>query len=167
MKVSGPRYHEVQVKVAKDGAHIINPIILHTMNLLQSGVFPDKLKITKMILILKNRLRTLVENYRPVSISYAFYVCIFQFSNPNVITFTHVSFTHNINTRNHNNLRPCRPTNESRKTFISYYGCILCNELDSTIRSLNNFVTFKIKTKKIYYRMLRINLYQLYMYNNK
>ena len=64
---------------------------------LSSGVFPDRLKISKIIPIFKSDNASLAQNYRPISILHAFskiferalYNRIFQFLGDNEILFKH------------------------------------------------------------------------------
>ena len=64
---------------------------------MSSGVFPDRLKISKIIPIFKSDNASLAQNYRPISILPAFskiferavYNCIFQFLVDNDILFKH------------------------------------------------------------------------------
>ena len=60
---------EISVKLLKEIKHeIIKPVTLITNQCILTGVFPDKLKIAKVIPIHKKDDKTQLENYRPISI---------------------------------------------------------------------------------------------------
>lgn len=55
--------------IDKKGGDIICPILVHLINLsLRTGVFPDKLKIAKVVPIYKSGDASNFSNYRPVSV---------------------------------------------------------------------------------------------------
>ena len=64
------------------------------------------------------------------------------------IDYSMASEIHNRFTRNRNHLRPERPRTDLGRNFIGYQGCMLWNELPSSIQISRNPVTFKINTKK-------------------
>ena len=57
---------------------------------------------------------------------------------------------HDHNTRDREDLRPPKPSNELSKRFITYSGCIIWNKLADDIKSANNALSFKIMCKKYY-----------------
>ena len=76
---------------------ILDPLLWIINLSWSSGVFPDRLKISKIIPIFKSDNASLAQNYRPISILPAFsniferavYNCIFQFLVDNDILFKH------------------------------------------------------------------------------
>ena len=87
----------LQEKTGNDNFKIPDAL-LSIINLsLSSGVFPDRLKISKIIPIFKSDNASLAQNYRPISILPAFskiferavYNRIFQFLVDNDILFKH------------------------------------------------------------------------------
>lgn len=61
--------HSVPTSVIKSVIYIISPVLCNVINLSMSrGIFPDSLKIAKIVPIFKHGDRTYLENYRPISI---------------------------------------------------------------------------------------------------
>ncbi len=54
------------IKTVKNA--LIKPIIIIINQMINTGIFPDKLKIAKIIPILKKEDKTLLTNYRPISL---------------------------------------------------------------------------------------------------
>lgn len=69
LKDSGPGHDEIHIKVIKQAAIILAPVISRLINLsFGLGKFPEKLKIAKIISIYKGGKDEEVNNYRPISI---------------------------------------------------------------------------------------------------
>ena len=65
---SSPGHDEIPMKLIKDIITIIMPVVCHLINCsIRSGIFPDKLKITKVIPLFKSGDKSSVQNFRPVS----------------------------------------------------------------------------------------------------
>ena len=88
----------IPISIIKKTLDLISNPLLSIINLsLSTGVFPDRLKISKIIPVFKSDNASLVQNYRPISILPAFskiferavYNCIFQFLVDNDIFFKH------------------------------------------------------------------------------
>ena len=88
----------IPISIIKKTLDLISDPLLSIINLsLSSGVFPDRLKISKIIPIFKSDNASLAQNYRPISILPAFskiferavYNRIFQFLVDNDILFKH------------------------------------------------------------------------------
>ena len=62
-------YDEISPKLIKQVIHQIKSPLVHIFNLsLITGVFPEKLKISKVIPIFKSNNRSNPHNYRPISL---------------------------------------------------------------------------------------------------
>ena len=69
---SGQGADGLSVKLLKSSENIIvKSWILITNQCIETGVFPDKLKIAKFVPLYKKDDETLIKNYRPVSILHA------------------------------------------------------------------------------------------------
>ena len=69
LKLCSPGWDGIQAKIVKSTFHLYLQPLVHLLNLsLSQGVFPDELKIAKVIPIFKNGDNMLVNNYRPISI---------------------------------------------------------------------------------------------------
>lgn len=69
LKDSCPGHDNVHVKILKLAAHTVSPILSVLINSsFQKGIFPNNLKIAKIIPIYKSGDRKLSSNYRPISI---------------------------------------------------------------------------------------------------
>ena len=69
LKESSSGYDDVSAKIVKSISHIIIEPLTHSLNLSFShGVFPNELKIAKVIPLYKSKDKMLFCNYRPVSI---------------------------------------------------------------------------------------------------
>ena len=65
---SSPGHDEIPMKLIKDIIVIIMPVVCHLINCsIRSGIFPDKLKLTKVIPLFKSGDKSSVQNFRPVS----------------------------------------------------------------------------------------------------
>ena len=93
-----PGADNIPISIIKKTLDLISDPLLSIINLsLSSGVFPDRLKISKIIPIFKSDNASLAQNYRPISILPAFskiferavYDRIFQFLVENDILFKH------------------------------------------------------------------------------
>ena len=93
-----PGADNIPIFIIKKTLDLISDQLLSIINLsLSSGVFPDRLKISKIIPIFKSDNASLAQNYRPISILPAFskiferavYNRIFQFLVDNDILFKH------------------------------------------------------------------------------
>ena len=93
-----PGADNIPISIIKKTLDLISDPLLSIINLsLSSGVFPDRLKISKIIPIFKSDNASLAQNYRPISILPAFskiferavYNRIFQFLVDNDILFKH------------------------------------------------------------------------------
>ena len=93
-----PGADNIPISIIKKTLDLISDPLLSIINLsLSSGVFPDRLKISKIIPIFKSDNASLAQNYRPISIlpalskifERAVYNCIFQFLVDNDILFKH------------------------------------------------------------------------------
>ena len=93
-----PGADNIPISIVKKTLDLISDPLLSIINLsLSSGVFPDRLKISKIIPIFKSDNASLAQNYRPISILPAFskiferavYNRIFQFLVDNDILFKH------------------------------------------------------------------------------
>ena len=93
-----PGVDDIPISIIKKTVDVIFGPLVSIINLsLSSGVFPDKLKISKIIPIHKWDDSSLVQNYRPISIlpalskifERAVYNRIFQFLTENNILFHH------------------------------------------------------------------------------
>ena len=93
-----PGADNIPISIIKKTLDIISGPLLSIINLsLSSGVFPDRLKISKIIPVYKSDDASLAQNYRPISILPAFskiferavYNRIFQFLVDNDILFKH------------------------------------------------------------------------------
>ena len=93
-----PGADNIPISIVKRTLDLISDPLLSIINLsLSSGVFPDRLKISKIIPIFKSDNASLAQNYRPISILPAFskifertvYNRIFQFLVDNDILFKH------------------------------------------------------------------------------
>ena len=89
---------DIPISIIKKTVDVISdPLVSIINSSLSSDVFPDKLKISKIIPIHKSDDASLVQNYRPISIlpalskifERAVYNCIFQFLTDNNILFHH------------------------------------------------------------------------------
>jgi len=66
-------YDNISTKLLKETIHLIIKPITHIINTsLDTGIVPDRLKIAKVITIYKNSDKSILENYRPVSLLSAF-----------------------------------------------------------------------------------------------
>lgn len=73
LKTSTPGYDEVSPKILKHASTSLSNPLTHIINItLKTGIFPDKLKIAKVIPIHKSGSKYDINNYRPVSILPAF-----------------------------------------------------------------------------------------------
>ena len=64
-----PGYDNISMRVIKHSFHLISAPLTNIINLsLQKGIFPDKLKLTKVIPIYKANDPSLFTNYRPISL---------------------------------------------------------------------------------------------------
>ena len=64
-----PGYDNISMRVIKHSIHLISAPLSNIINLsLQKGIFPDKLKLTKVIPIYKANDPCLFTNYRPISL---------------------------------------------------------------------------------------------------
>ena len=93
-----PGADNIPISIIKKTLDLISDPLLSIINLsLSSGVFPDRLKISKIIPIFKSDNASLAQNYRPISILPTFskiferavYNRIFQFLVDNDILFKH------------------------------------------------------------------------------
>ena len=95
-----PGADNIPISIIKKTLDLISDPLLSIINLsLSSGVFPDRLKISKIIPIFKSDNASLAQNYRPISILAAFskifeiYNRIFQFLVDNDIILTSIRFS--------------------------------------------------------------------------
>ena len=73
LKVSSPGWDDISSKVVKSTSVLYLEPLVHIFNLsLQQGVFPSQLKIAKVIPLFKDGDKSLVNNYRPVSVLHLF-----------------------------------------------------------------------------------------------
>ena len=73
LKNSSPGFDDICVEVLKSSYVFYSQPLLHIINLsLSEGIFPDTLKIAKVIPIYKGGDSTMLSNYRPISILPAF-----------------------------------------------------------------------------------------------
>ena len=88
LKNSSPGYDGISIKVLKSTRDIIIPLLVHIINTsLQTGIFPDNLKIANIIPLFKAGKANLFTNYRPVSLLTAvskvfekvFYIRLYRF----------------------------------------------------------------------------------------
>ena len=93
-----PGANNIPISIIKKTLDLISDPLLSIINLsFSSGVFPDRLKISKIIPIFKSDNASLAQNYRPISIPPAFskifgravYNHIFQFLVDNDILLKH------------------------------------------------------------------------------
>ena len=64
-----PGIDEITPRILKSISHVIVPILCHIFNLvLTSGIYPDALKVAKVIPVFKKGDRNHPENYRPISL---------------------------------------------------------------------------------------------------
>ena len=64
-----PGHDDISTMVLKKCIHIIAPVLTHIFNIsLQTGCFPEKLKIAKVLPIYKKGDKSQCENYRPISL---------------------------------------------------------------------------------------------------
>ena len=69
LKDSSAGWDDIHAKVLKQTAHLYIPILVHLINLsLCEGVFPQQLKLARVIPLFKSEYAMLVNNYRPVSV---------------------------------------------------------------------------------------------------
>ena len=73
LKNSSPGWDNFQSNVIKDTSDLLLLPLSHLLNLfITQGVFPDELKIAKVIPIFKSGDSAQIGNYRPVSIAFFF-----------------------------------------------------------------------------------------------
>ena len=69
LKCSSPGCDDINPKIIKSTYNIYTDTLVHIINLaLSLGVFPDSMKVAKVIPLFKAGQKTLIQNYRPVSI---------------------------------------------------------------------------------------------------
>ena len=68
-RVQVPGYDNISMRIIKHSFHLISAPLAIIINLsLQKGIFPDKLKIAKVIPVFKADNPSLLVNYRPISL---------------------------------------------------------------------------------------------------
>ena len=66
---SSPGYDEVPAIVLEQNIHmLIKPLTYLINSSINKGIFPDELKIAKVISIFRSGEKTSIENYRPISV---------------------------------------------------------------------------------------------------
>ena len=91
---SSPGYDEVPAIVMKQNIHALIKPLTYLINCsINKGIFPDELKIAKVIPIYKSGDKTSIENYRPISV-------LSVFSK----TFQKIMYNHLINFINKHNI---------------------------------------------------------------
>ena len=66
---SSSGYNNISLKLLKSTKHILlSPITIMINQMLLTGIFPDKLKIAKVIPLYKKDDETIFDNYRPISL---------------------------------------------------------------------------------------------------
>ena len=81
-----PGADSIPISIIKKTLDLISDPLLLIINLsLSSGVFPDKLKISKIITIFKTDNASLAQNYRPISILSAFSSMMTYYLNINSV----------------------------------------------------------------------------------
>ena len=94
LKLCSPGRDGIQAKIVKSTFHLYLQPLVHLLSLsLSQGVFPDELKIAKVIPIFKNDNNMLVKNCRPISIPQVFSKIFEQIMFKRLLAFI-----------NHNNL---------------------------------------------------------------
>ena len=69
LKESSAGHDEIPSKLLKRTCHLLIEPLLHVINLsLLNGVFPDELKIAQVLPLFKSGDKSIINNYRPVSI---------------------------------------------------------------------------------------------------
>ena len=69
MKKSGPGPDDISIQLIKEGSDFLSPILTEMINkCLTSGVYPDALKVAKVVPIFKGGERNKPDNYRQISI---------------------------------------------------------------------------------------------------
>ena len=69
LKVSSAGYDNIHINLLKSSCQVIGPIIMQIVNQsLTTSIFPDKLKVARLIPLFKSGDRKIVKNYRPISI---------------------------------------------------------------------------------------------------
>ena len=69
LKLSSPGWDNINAKVLKSTYNAISEPLVHIVNLsLNQGLFPNELKLARVIPLCKNDNAVLVTNYRPVSV---------------------------------------------------------------------------------------------------
>lgn len=62
-------YDELNTKIIKESINLIAPVLVYLFNMvLIQGIYPNALKLAKVIPLYKRDGRTSVENYRPISL---------------------------------------------------------------------------------------------------
>lgn len=73
LKTTSPGYDDISPKVLKHTADLISTPLMYIINLtFKTGIFPDKLKVAKVIPLFKSGCRQEINNYRPISLLSAF-----------------------------------------------------------------------------------------------
>ena len=66
---ASPGWDEISSRIVKTTCHLFIEPITHILNMsLIQGVFPDELKIAKIVPIYKSENNQIINNYRPVSV---------------------------------------------------------------------------------------------------
>ena len=69
LKVASPGHDDVNITVIKECVNEVSPYLVHIINKsFSSGVFPEQLKIGKVIPLYEKGEKSLFKNYRPISI---------------------------------------------------------------------------------------------------
>ena len=69
LRVASPRHDAINIAVVKGCVNEVSPYLVHIINnFFSSGIFPSQLKIARVIPVFKKGEKSLLTNYRPISI---------------------------------------------------------------------------------------------------
>lgn len=108
--------YNLNIKLIKAAAPVITPVLVHIINnCFETGVFPDILKLCKVIPVHKKGDKDDVDNYRPVTITPVFSKVIEKALKNRLMNFLN---KYNILSRNQFGFRPKKSTINAVITLI-------------------------------------------------
>lgn len=173
LKSSSPGYDEIPPKILKHSVNYLVKPLTHIINLIiRTGIFPDNMKIAKVIPLFKSGSKDNVNNYRPISILPVFSKIVEKTLSVRLIDFLEKN---NLLVNSQHGFRKDRSTDTALLDFTQYvYRCLedkinvvgLFLDLSKAFDSLSHHILVD-KLKYIGIRGPPLKLFTNYLANRK